>query len=75
MVVSLGCRQGFDKVMFPAKMKEKDTRVVLANNSPMIKLLQFSISLRESECNFVGLNLCTFLSMLEIGRASCRERV
>ena len=59
MVVSLGCRQGFDKVMFPTKMKEKDTRVVLANNSPMIKLLQFSISLRESECNFVFLSLCT----------------
>ena len=57
MVVSLGCRQGFDKVMFPAKMKEKDTRVVLANNSPMIKLLQFSISLRESECNFECLNV------------------
>ena len=57
MVVSLGCRQGFDKVMFSAKMKEKDTRVVLANNSPMIKLLQFSISLRESECNFECLNV------------------
>ena len=54
----------YDEVTFLAKMREKNTGVALANSSPMIKWVEFSISLRESECNFVGLNLCTFLSML-----------
>ena len=37
----------YDEVTIPAKMREKDTGVVLANSSPMIKLIEFSISLRE----------------------------
>ena len=32
---------------FPAKMKEKGTKVALANGSPMIKSIELLISLRE----------------------------
>ena len=53
MVVSWGPRQGIDEVKFLAKMREKDTEVLFANGSPMIKSIEFSISLRESECNSV----------------------
>ena len=48
IVVSQGPRQGIDEVKFLAKMREKDTEVLLANGSPMIKSIEFSISLRES---------------------------
>ena len=37
----------YDEVTFLAKMREKDTKVALANSSLMIKLVGFSISLRE----------------------------
>ena len=39
--------------MFPKKMREKGTRVVLANGSPMTKSVEFTILFRESECNYV----------------------
>jgi len=45
-------------------MRKKDTRVALANGSPMIKSEEFSISLRELEYNSVCLKLCTFLPVL-----------
>ena len=64
MVVSRGPRQGFDKVMFPAKMREKGTGVVLANGSPMTKSVDFLLFLRELECNSVCLNVHTFLLVL-----------
>ena len=64
MVISRGPRQGFDKVMFPAKMREKGTRVVLANGSPMTKSVDFLLFLRELECNSVCLNVHTFLLVL-----------
>ena len=64
MVVSRGPRQGFDKVMFPAKMREKGTEVVLANGSPMTKSVNFLLFLRELECNSVCLNVHTFLLVL-----------
>ena len=57
MAVSRGHHQSFDKFMFPTKMREKDTGVGLANDSPMIKLVKFLIFLRELECNFVCLNV------------------
>ena len=50
--------------MFPVKMREKGIGVALANSSLMIKSVEFSISFRELECNFVCLNLCTFLLLL-----------
>ena len=64
MVVSRRPHQGFDEVMFPAKMREKGTRVALANGSLMTKSVEFSLSLRESECNSVCLNMHTFLLVL-----------
>ena len=64
MVVSRGPRQGFDKVMFPAKMREKGTGVVLANGSPMTKSVDFLLFLRELECNSVCLNVHTCLLVL-----------
>jgi len=64
MVVSRGPRQGFDNVKFPAKMRKKDNRVLLANSSLMIKSVEFSISLRESECNSVCWNVHTSLLVL-----------
>ena len=48
-----------NRVTFPAKMKEKGTRVVLANGSLMIKSIEIFISHRELECNSVCLELCT----------------
>ena len=56
--------RAFDEVAFSAKVREKDTRVALANGSLMIKLVEFSISLRKSECNSVCLSLYTFLLVL-----------
>jgi len=50
--------------MFPAKMREKDTRVAITKGSPMMKSVEFLISLKELECNSVCLNLCTFLLVL-----------
>ena len=64
IVVSRGPRQGIDEVKFLAKMREKDTEVLLANGSPMIKSIEFSISLRESECNSVCWNVHTSLLVL-----------
>ena len=64
MVASWRSCQGFDKVIYLAKITEKGTRVALANSSPMTKLVEFSISLRESECNSVSLNVHTFLLVL-----------
>ena len=55
----------YDEVTFPTKMRKKDTGVALANNSLMIKSIEFSISFRESECNSIGLYLCTFLPVLD----------
>ena len=49
----------------PAKMREKGTRVALANGSLMTNSVEFSISLRELECNFVCLNVLTFLLVLD----------
>ena len=60
MVVSQGPCQGFDEVIFPAKMRKKGTKVVLANGYLMTKLVEFLISLRESECNSIWLNVHTF---------------
>lgn len=37
----------YDEVTFPAKVREKDTRVTLANCSLMIKSVEFPISLKE----------------------------
>ena len=37
----------YDEVTFLAKMREKDTRMALANGFLMIKLVDFSIYLRE----------------------------
>ena len=34
-------------------MREKDIGVALAKSSHIIKLVEFSVSLRDSECNFV----------------------
>ena len=65
LVVSRGPCQGFDEIMFPAKMREKGTKVALANGSQMTKSVEFSISLRESECNSVCLNVHIFLLMLD----------
>ena len=39
--------KAYDKVMFPTKMREKNTWVALAKGSPMIKLVEFLISLKE----------------------------
>ena len=39
--------------MFPSKMREKDIGVALAKSSHIIKLVEFSVSLRDSECNSV----------------------
>ena len=39
--------------MFPKTMREKGTGVALANGSPMTKSIEFSISFRELECNYV----------------------
>ena len=39
--------------MFPTKMREKDIGVALTNGSSMTKSIEFSISLRESKCNYV----------------------
>ena len=64
MVISRGRRQGFDKVMFPAKMREKGTGVALANSSLMTKSVDFLLFLRELECNSVCLNVHTFLLVL-----------
>ena len=41
-----------NKVTFPAKMKEKGTRVVLANGSLMIKSIEIFISHRELDLVF-----------------------
>ena len=64
MVVNQRPHQGFDEVMFPTKMREKGTRVTLANGSSITKSIKFSISFRELECNSVYLNMHTFLLML-----------
>ena len=53
-------------------MREKDTEVALANGSPMIKLVEFLVSLREKECNSVCLEFCTlFLVLCGLFIASC----
>ena len=65
MVVSQGPCQEFDEVMFPTKMREKGTRMVLANGYLMTKLVEFSISLRESECNSICLNVHAFPLVLD----------
>ena len=64
MIVSRRPHQGLDEVMFPTKMREKGTKVALVNGSPITKLVEFSLSLRESECNSVCLNMHTFLLVL-----------
>ena len=38
--------------------------MVLAKGSPMTKLVEFSMFFRESKCNFVCLNVHTFLLVL-----------
>ena len=65
MVVSRGLRHGFNGIMFPAKMREKGTKVALANGSLMSKSVEFSISLIESKCNCVCLNVHIFLLVLD----------
>ena len=46
-------------------MREKGTRMALANGSLMTNSIEFSISLRESEYNSVCLNVHTFLLVLD----------
>ena len=67
MVVSRGPRQGFDKVMFPAKMREKGTGVALTNGSSMTKSVDFLLFLRELECNSVCLNVHTYSLSTAVG--------
>ena len=39
--------RAYDEITFLTKMREKDTKVALANCSPMIKSIKFSLSLRK----------------------------
>ena len=51
--------------MFLADMREKGIKVALANGSLMTKLVSFSISLRELECNSVYFGVHAFLLVLK----------
>ena len=63
IVVNQRPHQGFDKVIFPANMRERHQSDI-TNGSPMTKSVKFSIFLKKLECNSVCFNVHTFLLVL-----------